>query len=278
MLVKIISWALFLYFIYCVLLFLMQRHMMFPRSFVEIPANNQNILGLEKIWLETSFGKVETWFLPPSFDHGSKPAPVVIFAHGNGELIDFWPHELKKFNQLGLGILLVEYPGYGRSKGSPSQKSITETFTNAYDVLVARKEVDPSKVIFFGRSLGGGAVCALAVKRPSAALILMSTFISARSFAAKYLAPPFLVRDPFDNLSTVETYPGPILVVHGKYDTVIPYSHGSMLYRAAKRGRMITYDCGHNDCPANWDIFWRDIESFLNDAGLIERLGISTIY
>ena len=269
MLVKIVAWALFLYFAYCVLLFLMQRHMMFPRSFVEIPANNQNIPGLKKIWLETSFGKVETWFLPPGSDHGSEPAPVVIFAHGNGELIDFWPHELKKFNQLGLGILLVEYPGYGRSKGSPSQKRITETFTKAYDVLVARKEVDPSKVILFGRSLGGGAVCALAAKRPSAALILMSTFISARSFASKYLAPPFLVRDPFDNLSTVEAYPGPILVVHGKYDTVIPYSHGNTLYRAAKRGSMITYDCEHNDCPVSWDIFWRDIESFLNDTGLI---------
>jgi fermentation-respiration switch protein FrsA (DUF1100 family) len=271
MLIKIISWSLLLYLAYCVLLFLMQRHMMFPRSFIETPPFNQNISGLERIWLETSFGKVETWFLPPSFDNGSKPVPAVIFAHGNGELIDFWPHELKSFNQLGLGILLVEYPGYGRSKGSPSQKSITETFINAYDVLVAREEVDPAKIILFGRSLGGGAVCALAANRPSAALILMSTFISARSFASRYLAPSILVRDPFDNLPIVETYPGPILIVHGKYDTVISYSHGSRLYGATKRGKMITYDCGHNDCPANWDIFWRDIESFLFDAGLLGR-------
>jgi pimeloyl-ACP methyl ester carboxylesterase len=249
----------------------MQRHMMFPRSFIETPPYNQNIAGLEKIWLETSFGKVETWFLPPRSDHHSKPAPAVIFAHGNGELIDFWPYELKKFNQLGLGLLLVEYPGYGRSKGSPSQKSITETFNAAYDVLVVREDVDPAKIVLFGRSLGGGAVCALAANRPSAALILMSTFISARSFAAKYLAPPFLVRDPFDNLSIVEKYPGPVLVVHGKYDTVIPYAHGNRLYRATKRGKMKTYDCGHNDCPANWDIFWQDIESFLVDGGLLER-------
>ena len=86
-----------------------------------------------------------------------------LFLHTvNGELIDFWPHELKKLNRLGIGVLLVEYPGYGRSNGSPSQKNITEAFTGAYDMLVTRPDVDPSRIVLFGRSLGGGAVCILA--------------------------------------------------------------------------------------------------------------------
>jgi len=268
-LVKIVSWAFFLYLVYCGLLFLMQRHMMFPRGLIEVPKGNPDITGLERIWIKTSFGKVETWYLPPADIPGSLPAPVVIFAHGNGELIDYWPEELRTFNRLGLGVLLVEYPGYGRSEGSPSQVSIEETFSVAYDTLVSRADVDASRVILFGRSLGGGAVCALAAQRPSAALILMSTFTSARSFAKRYLAPGFLARDPFENLETVQAYSGPVLVMHGKYDEVIPYSHGVSLYQAALNGKMITYDSGHNDCPPSWDVFWQDVASFLHEAGII---------
>lgn len=271
MLVKIVTWTLFIYLAYCGLLFLVQRQMLFPRYLVATPSQDEDIPFVEKIWIETATGKIEAWFLPPDPVNGATPAPAVIFAHGNGELIDFWPHELKKFNGFGVGVLLVEYPGYGRSQGAPSQKNITEAFNRAYDVLIERQDVDPTKIILFGRSVGGGAVCALAAQRPSAALILMSAFISVRSFAKRYLAPAVLIRDPFDNLSVVRKYKGPTLVIHGKFDEVIPYSHGMTLYRASRNATMITYKSGHNDCPPNWKVFWQDIESFLHRYGIIEN-------
>jgi len=271
MLVKIVTWTLFIYLAYCGLLFLVQRQMLFPRYLVEPPSQNEDIPFVEKIWIETGTGKIEAWFLPPDPVNKATPAPAVIFAHGNGELIDFWPHELKKFNRIGIGVFLVEYPGYGRSQGTPSQKNITEAFNRAYDVLIERPDVDPTKIILFGRSVGGGAVCALAAQRPSAALILMSAFISVRSFAKRYLAPAVLIRDPFDNLSVVREYKEPTLVIHGKFDEVIPYSHGMTLYRASPNATMITYKSGHNDCPPNWKVFWQDIESFLHRYGIIEN-------
>jgi hypothetical protein len=270
-LLKTVSWILLLYFFYCGFLYVMQRRVLFPRHLVERPSNSENIPGLEKIWVTTSFGKIETWFLRQSAERVTELAPAVIFAHGNGELIDFWPHELKKLNRLGIGVLLVEYPGYGRSKGSPSQKNITEAFTGAYDVLVTREDVDASRIVLLGRSVGGGAVCRLAANRPSAALILMSSFISVRSMASKYLVPDFLVRDPFDNLAMVRSYPGPVLVIHGRYDEVIPFSHGKTLFKAAKHGKIITYESGHNDCPPNWDTFWQDMETFLEESGIIKH-------
>ena len=269
-LIKILTATLFLYLVYCSFLFVMQRQMLFPRYLIESPYHAENSFSLEKIWVTTSFGQIETWFLPQTSDHITGPAAAVIFAHGNGELIDFWPHEFKKLAHLGVGILLVEYPGYGRSEGSPNQKNITQAFIRAYDMLVARPDVDPSRIVLFGRSLGGGAVCALAAHRPSAALILMSSFVSVRSFASKYLIPDFLVRDPFDNLAIVQAYHGPILVVHGKFDDVIPYKHGNSLYQAARRGQIISYDSGHNDCPPNWNMFWCDFAIFLHDSGLIK--------
>ena len=270
LLVKIVTWGLFLYLVYCGFLFVMQRKMLFPRYLLQPPYHTENTYELEKIWVTTSFGKIETWFLPQTSGRVTEPAPAVIFAHGNGELIDFWPHEFKKLAHLGIGVLLVEYPGYGRSEGSPSQKNITQAFIHAYDMLVARPDVDPSRIVLFGRSLGGGAVCALAAHRPSAALILMSSFVSVRAFASKYLVPDFLVRDPFDNLSIVQDYHGPILVVHGKFDDVIPFKHGTILYQAARHGQFISYHSGHNDCPPSWDTFWRDIQTFLRNSDLIQ--------
>ena len=197
-------------------------------------------------------------------------------AHGDGELIDYWPNELGRFSSMGVALLLVEYPGYGRSVGTPSQESISETFTLAYDLLAARPEIDPSRIILLGRSLGGGAVCDLALKRPSAALILMSAFKSVSAFAVRYLAPSFLIRDPFDNVSAVRRYKGPVLVIHGNSDEVVPFSHGQALHAAAQNSRMIVYSAGHNDCPPDWSVFWRDLEEFLS-ANEITRSGFQFV-
>ena len=85
---------------------------MFPRYQIPQPAQDgQPIAGLEKFWLDTDSGKVEAWFIPPDNSRPAAPAPAVIFGHGNGELIDFWPEELQKFNRLGVAVMMVEYPG-----------------------------------------------------------------------------------------------------------------------------------------------------------------------
>ena len=271
MLIQIASGILLIYLVYCSLLFLVQRYVVFPSYQISVPESaDVRIPGFERIWVETSFGKVETWFLPPQRRSG--PAPAVIFAHGNAELIDFWPDGLETFLRLGIGILLVEYPGYGRSDGQPSEESIRETFVAAYDKLVRREDIDASRILLFGRSLGGGAACALAAERPSAALVLLSTFTGIRDMASRFLIPGFIVRDPFDNLSVVASYPGYVLVVHGKHDSLIPYDHALALHKASKRGRILTYNCGHNDCPPDWNSFWREMESFLGDAGIIQKL------
>jgi fermentation-respiration switch protein FrsA (DUF1100 family) len=230
---------------------------------------SQKIPSLETIWIQTRFGKIETWYLPPLKTPDNQPVPLVIFAHGNAEIIDFCAQEMSQFSLWGMGTLLVEFPGYGRSEGKPSQDSITEAFINAYDLMANRKDIDASKIILYGRSIGGGAICSLSKHRPAAALILMSTFTSVSSFSTRYLVPSFLVRDPFDNLDAVRTFQGPVLILHGKHDEIIPYSHGKSLNQASVNARFLSYDCGHNDCPPDWPRFWEDVKEFLVDAGLI---------
>ena len=262
---KIITWIAISYLLYCGFMFAFQRHILFPKhQAMPMPHVAEKIPGLEKIRLDLSFGKVESWFLPPVCIE--EKCPVIIFAHGNAELIEHWPEFFLPLTRSGIGIYLVEYPGYGRSEGFPSQKTIVETFTEAYDQIIEHPKVNPSSVIFFGRSIGGGAVCALAEKRKPAAIILMSTFTSVSNMAMKFGVPGFFIRDPFDNLKSVKSFDGPVLVIHGKHDEIIPYSHGVRLSESAPSGQLLTYECGHNDCPPDIEEFYEDILKFLKKS------------
>ncbi len=260
MVFKIVAGACVLYAFYCGLIFLAQRPVMFPRYIIQTPPRPDfSDTSDEIIRISTGFGSVEAWFLKPQT--GTSPFPVMIVAHGNGELIDDNLADGRFMAAHGIGVLLVEYPGYGRSPGRPSLKSISKTFTAAYDVITKRPDVDPSRVVFFGRSLGGGAVCELSRHRPSAAMILMCTFTDTRFFVRRYLAPAGLTRDPFNNLEAVSIYPNPVLIIHGRQDEVIPWQHGKKLYEAAPNAEMVSYDCGHNDFPV---AYRENIVDFLN--------------
>jgi fermentation-respiration switch protein FrsA (DUF1100 family) len=246
---------------YWIVLFLVQPRMMFPApvavSIVGAPANAQ------QIWLESAAGRTEAWFLPPLTPAPTLP-PLRLFGHGNGELIDYWPAEFTEPRLWGMAVLLVEYPGYGRSEGSPSEASVGAVFRAAYDWAIENEHVDPARIVGYGRSLGGGAVALVSAERRLAALILESAWTSARRFARRYGAPQLLVRDPFDNVAAVEAFTEPVLVLHGVHDAIIPIDHGRTL---AQAGGVPLHElpCGHNDCPRSWPL----IKEFLADAGIV---------
>jgi fermentation-respiration switch protein FrsA (DUF1100 family) len=260
-----------IYVAYGLILFIFQRSILFPGQHIDAsklsaPAIN----NLKRIWLKTSVGRVEAWYMPVRDDRGDKEQPVVIFAHGNYELIDYFSSDLLRYNEMGVSVLMVEFPGYGRSEGYPSQSTIGEAFIMAYDWLI-ENGVNKTNIIAHGRSVGGGPVCYLARERDIRALILQSTFSSVRQFAWRYLLPPFLVRDPFDNLSVVKSFGGPILIFHGRYDEIIPYKNAVELYNSSRDAKLITYNCRHNDCPPDWGSYWQSIRGFLEDNSIISR-------
>lgn len=249
----------------------LQQAILFPGTGYRVADIEDGALasaGLERWWLPIDDGRVEAWFMPAS--EVTQPAPAVIFAHGNGELIDMWPEALRGFNRLGIHVLLVEYPGYGRSSGEPGLTSVRQSFVAAYDKLLDQASVDRGRLIGFGRSLGGGAITTLARERALAGLILASTFTSIADMARKLLIPSFVVGESFDSLSFIKTYNRPVLVVHGSEDELVPFAHGKKLAAAAPRGRLVVYNADHNDCPPDWPQFWRDVERWLRDVDLLE--------
>lgn len=248
---------------YWCLLFLTQRSLLFPAPIVAGAPGRP--ADAEQLWLPAATGRTEAWFLPPTTP--AAPTCLILFAHGNAELIDLWPPAFEEPRGWGVAVLLVEYPGYGRSPGHASEASITQAMLAAYDWALAKPGVDPGRVVAYGRSVGAGAACQLAAHRPVAALILESAFTSVRPFARGLGAPAFLIRDPFDNLAVVRGYRGPLLLLHGSHDDIIAPSHSQALAAAAPRAELHLLACGHNDCPRAWPL----IHAFLDRHGLLPQ-------
>ena len=247
----------------------LQRAMLFPRDLVRPVPAVLRTPGLERWWLETSEGRVEAFFLPGDGVDADHPGPAVLFTHGNAELIDLWPQPLAPYRRMGVSLVLAEYPGYGRSEGTPSEASITETLRALHARIMEEPSVDPTRLVHHGRSLGGGAIGTLLRDHPPRALVLESTFTSVPDVAAGMHVPRFLIVDRFETLDAIGAYDGPLLVFHGTRDSVIPVSHGRRLAAAHPSAELVIYDCGHNDLPPPGSDYWPRIERFLQDAGVI---------
>ncbi|WP_162459216.1 alpha/beta hydrolase [Desulfosarcina ovata] len=221
-------------------------------------------MEFERLWLQTDQGDVEGWLFRADGVEATKPGPAVLMAHGNRELIDFCRERANGYQRLGYTVLLGEYRGYGRSAGSPSQERVASDFQAFYDLLVSLPFVDPQKVVFHGRSLGGSVLSELSRRRQPAGIIVESTFISIKAMA--HGAPDLLLVDRYDTLSALMDYPGPILIIHGTRDDVVPVSHALEMKKRIPRAELLLYDFGHSDGPPDWDVYWNDISAFLKRA------------
>jgi fermentation-respiration switch protein FrsA (DUF1100 family) len=252
------------------MLFFMQRRMMFAGAGRASADAFREPLpdGIERIWLETAAGGVEAWFVPAD---GVQSSPAAIFAHGNAELIDHALPDALDLRDMGLSVMLVEFPGYGWSEGQPTRASIADAYRTAYDALAAKRSVDAERIVGIGRSLGAAVIGDLARDRPLRALVLQSPFTSVSHLARRYLVPSMLVRDPFDNLAAISAFDGPILLVHGTRDTMIPFAHSEQLERAAKDAELLALGCGHNDCPPDRAAHAAALRAFLERASILDR-------
>src|SRR5688572_22627082 len=124
-----------MYGAYCALVYSQQRTMLFPGTAVR-PATRTALPPARTVSVEIGpeGSQVEAWYRAPA----AAPGPVVVFAHGNAELIDHAGDIVEGFARLGVGVLLVEYPGYGRTAGTPSIASLDAAFDAGHYWLAAR--------------------------------------------------------------------------------------------------------------------------------------------
>lgn len=228
-----------------------QRYVTFPNP----PANSANpaaraAVGGRLVWLNAGGDRVESWLLPTA---GAARGALIIYAHGNGELIDMRAADFGVARAAGYDVLQVEYPGYGRSQGSPSEESLTASLVAAYDWARASGYAQ-RRIAGYGRSLGGGAIAQLAARRPLSALVLESTFVNLEDVVMAYGVPRPLLLNHFDTGKVLRAYPGPVLLLHGTGDRVFPSVNARTLAATARRAILHLEPCGHADCPPQWEL------------------------
>jgi hypothetical protein len=259
------------YLLWAILVFFWQDKLIFPADLAPKPSPPPS--DAVRLTLETDQGMVEAWYFPCPEAVQGKARPLVVYFHGNGEVISEQEWMVEGYRELGVSALLPEYRGYGNSAGAPSQKRIVSDAAAFLDQVVARPEVDPARVVLHGRSLGGGVAAQVALRRPPAALVLESSFTSLSGMALRYGLPPFLARHPFRTDKALGEISAPVLIFHGSEDRIIPVSHGRRLAEiVGARGRYLEYECGHNDFPGigNRKVYWGEIEKFLKESDVLE--------
>jgi fermentation-respiration switch protein FrsA (DUF1100 family) len=176
---------------------------------------------------------IHMWWLPPADPGGG----AFLVAHGNGGNLSHRGQLAADLNRwTRAGVLLFDYPGYGRCGGSPTEKGCYEAGEGAYRWLLEQAKVPANRIVFFGESLGGGVAVELATRHDHRALVLLYTFTSLPA-AAKYhypWLPTFtFMRSRFDNLAKIGGCHRPVFIAHGTADRVVPFAHGEALFAAA---------------------------------------------
>jgi len=147
---------------------------------------------------------------------------------------------------------MIDYHGYGRSEGKPSEQNLYLDAQAAYDYLTTQKKYLPSKIIVMGSSLGGAVATHLAAQEKVGALILKSTFTSAPDMARRmsflYRRPLVWFRSNFNSIEKIAKINVPVLIVHSKEDEMIPYQMSQALYeKAPEPKKLLLFEKGgHN--------------------------------
>jgi len=178
--------------------------------------------------------RLHAWWLPAK---GSETA--ILYCHGNAGNLSYRGGSIAKLrDRLGASVLIIDYPGYGKSEGAPSEKGCYAAADAAYDWLTHEKKFASKNVLLYGASMGGGVITRIASTREHRALILVKTFTSAPDIASDlywWLPVPkrALMSNHFDSLSRIDQCKRPVFIAHGTADEMIPHAHGERLYAAA---------------------------------------------
>ncbi len=181
------------------------------------------------------------------------PAPpgarTVVHFHGNGQTLRSeldLAHELRR---RGLGVLLVEYRGYGNVPGDPSETGLYNDAQASLEALVARG-VTADNVVLSGLSLGTGVAAEMASRGLGARLVLIAPYTSIPAVAGRvvpFLPTSLIVGDRFDTLAKAPRLTLPTLVIHGRDDELIPWEMGRDLAAALPHARLFTVQGGHHN-------------------------------
>jgi fermentation-respiration switch protein FrsA (DUF1100 family) len=207
--------------------------------------------------------RLHGWLIP-----GRTPT-TLLYSHGNGgNIADRVDIARLLTGQLGAGLFMYDYRGYGRSEGAPSEAGLVQDALAARAALL-REGVAPEHLVYYGRSLGAAVTVDLALAHPPRAVVLESPFASVRAMANTVLpGAGYLFHTRWDTVGKVARLRAPLLVIHGDADEIVPYAQGRAVFAAAPQPKTFFTIRGgrHYEMDAAWADYWAAWRAFL--AGL----------
>ena len=206
--------------------------------------------GAEQVTYQTEDGlRLGAWYVPAAEEDTGWT--LVVFPGNAGNRSDR-AALAAAMSSRGIGVLLVDYRGYGGNPGSPTESGLAADARAALAYLESRSDVDPRRLAYFGESLGAAVAVELAGHRPPAALVLRSPFTSLADVAAvhyPFLPVRLMLRDRYPSLQRITSLEVPLLVIAGSADSIIPINQSEEMFQAAGRPeRLVVIDgADHND-------------------------------
>lgn len=232
-----------------VLVYLFQSHLVFfPGTGREAVVTPQTYgLRYESVPIRTTDGEtLDAWWVPAEDARG-----VVLFFHGNAGNISHRVDYLQMFHRLRYTTLIVDYRGYGKSSGAPSEAGTYRDAEAAWEHLLHARLARPQDIVVAGESLGAAVATWLAAEVSPRAVLLFSTFTSVNDLGAQvywFLPVRLLSRIGYDNLANLKRIRAPVFIAHSRDDDIVPFAHGRRLYEAAAEPKaFLELRGGHND-------------------------------
>ncbi len=201
--------------------------------------------------------KITAVFLP-----NPKAAYVILYSYGNGESLEHCHEFLDELREHGWSVCAYDYPGYGTSTGKPTEAGCYAAINAVYDYLVKQRQIPPERIVLYGQSMGSGPTVDLASRQPIGGLILHSAFLSVFRVVTHYHILPW---DVFNNLGKIDRVKVPLLSIHGRADTIVPFWQGQALYNAYPGPKTCLWipNAGHNDIlEAAPEEYWAALERY----------------
>ncbi len=221
--------------------------------------------GDDEVWIEVlQTGKIHGIY------HRAPPSGLtVLFFHGNAGNIQSWRPIYDGLAAEGFGVLMIDYPGFGKSQGGPCEENLYASARAAAEFLQAQG-TEKRRTVVFGKSLGTAVATRLASSSRFAAVVLESPFTSLAAVGQhhfKILPVSLLLREKFDTISRIDKIACPLLVVIGTADTLVPPEESLKLYEAARQPKdlLVIEGASHNNIQhTGGQTYWRNLRNWLD--------------
>ena len=253
----LISYLLILLFMY-----------IFQRTFMYHPnVKNTNPTNIQFEYKEVYIDSEKDIKLKSWYSYSSPNKKTVLFFHGNAGELSARIYKLNKFHDLDLNFLIISWRGFSGNKGKPTEQGLYKDAQSAVNWLEERG-INKKDIILYGESLGTGIAVELATKHQYSGIILESPYTSMIDMGKRFypfLPIRILQKDKYNSLKKLNIIKSPILVLHGKSDTLVPFSMGKKIYDAANEPKYYYFPDFDNHMMTYDQNMMKNLSNFVNE-------------